>query len=214
MVEEETRDVEDLIQSVNDEIAEYRESQIEEYGCLLPDTYDKPLGHEIVLNRSNIHPIPDHTDRVLSVVSPHQSTLGVLLPRESGIGHSLQTDGMMMKHPVMEGTYVPIHVYGYQPGTLAEANYITYDNEEEMQGIWDTIESNIPCELTDAPAPDGYGQSQEGIRWVTIESVDLDTATYDLHHEEDGPVYLSSYGWIEWAVENDSPIAIIYRNCD
>jgi len=212
------RTIEELIDGVNDELAEMREQQIEEYGCLIPDTYDKPLGHDIVLNEDNMYPFPDHSERAVAVVSPsHRSYPAVLLPRGSGIAHSLQTDGMMMKHPVLEGTLVPIDLFDYDSGALANANYITYDNEEEMRSIWEDIEDEFPFDLVDVPALDGYGQSQEGIRWVKIDvdSVDIDAVSYSTYQESDeDPVYYPHYGWVEWAIENDSPIAIVYRNCD
>lgn len=175
-----------------------------------PDTYRKELGHEIILNQ-DAELCPDHMESRDDgvIISWSSIELGVFLPRETNTYHSFQTDGVMMKHPCMEGTVVPLKPWSSDPGRLPEGNYMKHDNADEMEQIWQSILDDIKIVVEDVAAPDGYAQSQEGIRWVNILEHDLE------RDNEWTEPYIPIYNdWVRWHELTETPIAIVYRNCD
>lgn len=175
-----------------------------------PDTYRKALGHEKLLN-PEAEVCPNHQDsRDQGVVCSWSSIeLGVFLPRETNTYHSFQTDGMMMKHPCMEGTVIPLQTYTADPGRLPERNYLEHDNETEMQLIWQELCDDIGILVEDVEPPNCYAQTQEGIRWVNVleHNLERDNEWTDSYI----PVYND---WVRWHESTGKPIAIVYRNCD
>jgi len=175
-----------------------------------PDTYTKALGHDVLLN-TDAEIAPNHNDdRSAGVtVSWYDIELGVFLPRETGTYHEFQTDGMLMKHPCLEGTVVPLRPWNSDPSHLPEANYMQWDNQERMEMIWADICDDIGIVVDDVPAPDGYAQTQEGIRWVTVTDHDL------ARENEFVDTYIPTYNdWIRWHESTGTPVALVYRNCD
>ena len=215
-------DIDEIIDEVDDELSVPQRKTVtvekdgEEYEVEPPTTYSKELGHEMLLN-PDADVVVDHSvDRDGVVGTARSATeFAVFLPRETGTFWSIQSDGMIMKHPTMEGTLIPIHLFKADASRLPNANYLKHDNGGVMENIWESIEDDLPVEVEDVPAPDGYAQTQEAIRWVRI------TDTQDAERNMGGPAYdtdetyFPAYvDWVRWAVENDSKIAFIYRNCD
>lgn len=208
---EEAEEMDELLAEVRTEREAWEDKMQEKHGCLPPTTYDKELGHDIVLNPNNER-YPNHAeDRdVLTASIRHATELAIFLPRESGTCWRIQSDGMVMNHPVLEGTMIPVSTYKSDPDALPQGNYLGGADEAEMQEIWAEIEDDLRITVEDTQPPDGYGQAQEAIRWVEL--VDHDVERQPMGDMD--PYIPMRDDWVRWVEEHDSPFAIIYRNCD
>ena len=151
----------------------------------------------------------------------------VLIPDDNGVVWSHQSNGMTMIYPEMKGHLFTLSLSGSDgkvndllkqqtvstnPSQLIpEMNYAqgllgpyTPDDVEEL---WSRIDSDIlPMEVTDVAAPDGYPQTQEGIRWVRNEGL-LDRGRMN---GVNAPI--PGHDWIEQT--EGQKIALLYQNCD
>lgn len=204
-------DTQNLFDDVQAQREQWEAEMMDKHGCLPPKTYDKELGHEIVLNPNNER-YPNHAedrDDIVTAAVRQATDLAVFLPRPSGTCWRIQSDGMMMSHPVLEGTMIPVQTYQSNPQLLPEGNYLGGADEAEMRDIWNAIEHDLSITVEDTAPTDGYGQAQEAIRWVEL--VDHDAYREPYH----GEPYIPDYkDWVRWAEETQSPFALIYRNCD